>query len=85
MLQRPTTEHPEQIVARLNLQKVESAGRLNDLCARCLEDLPAEVEVYRGGNERVLNKMVGYVRRLSKGTADPAAVAVTLQKLLAKA
>ncbi|KZW04139.1 Glutamyl-tRNA amidotransferase subunit B, mitochondrial [Exidia glandulosa HHB12029] len=83
MVQHPSDERPADVVARLGLQKVSNASHLEELCKRCLEELPAEVEKYRTGNERVLNKMVGYVRRLSQGTAEPAAITNMLRSLLA--
>lgn len=84
ILQHPTTEAPEDIVSRLHLRKVTNTEHLDALCVQCIEQLPDDVLSYRSGNERVLNKLVGYTRRLSQGTADPAAVASTLRRLLAK-
>lgn len=78
----PTTEAVEVVVSRMGLRRVSQSDELEELCKRCIEDLSDEATGVRGGNERVLNKMIGYVRRLSKGTADPTATKETLLRLL---
>ncbi|EJD53681.1 hypothetical protein AURDEDRAFT_80220 [Auricularia subglabra TFB-10046 SS5] len=82
LVQNPTTDAIEAVVGRMGMRRVSQSGELEELCKRCIEDLPEEAMGVRDGNERVLNRMIGYVRRLSKGTADPAATKETLLRLL---
>ncbi|KAH7101254.1 GatB/GatE catalytic domain-containing protein [Auriculariales sp. MPI-PUGE-AT-0066] len=76
LLSRPVgTSSPADIVQELGLVKVDSADELETWCLH-------ESAAFKNGTERVIGKMVGYVRRLSQGRADPSAIESTLRRLL---
>ncbi|KAI5893605.1 Glutamyl-tRNA amidotransferase B subunit [Schizophyllum commune H4-8] len=55
---------------------------LKDLCARALAAQPAEVAKYRAGKVNVINKILGWVMRESKGRADAKEAKAMLEELL---
>ena len=55
---------------------------LEDLCARALAAQPGEVAKYRAGKVNVINKMLGWVMRESKGRADAREAKGVLEELL---
>lgn len=54
-------------------------------CQTAVAALPGEVDAVRRGNIKVLNKLVGYVMKLSRGRADALVVQETLKRLCDKA
>ncbi|TRM67837.1 GatB/GatE catalytic domain-containing protein [Schizophyllum amplum] len=55
---------------------------LGQLCARALEAQSAEVVKYRAGKTNVINKILGWVMRESKGRADAKAAKEKLEELM---
>ena len=55
---------------------------LEDLCARALAAQPGEVAKYRAGKVNVINKILGWVMRESKGRADAREAKAVLEELL---
>ncbi|KAG8930244.1 hypothetical protein FRC01_003112 [Tulasnella sp. 417] len=79
----PSTEplsSMSKLVDDLGLRATSSD--LQSLCEQAISLLPAEAELVRKGNEKVLMKIVGQVMKLSKGTADGKAARALLHKLL---
>ncbi|KAG7314171.1 hypothetical protein KOW79_022667 [Hemibagrus wyckioides] len=68
----------EQLVKELDLELISDREELVKICQRVLEAHPDLVQVIRGGNKKVLNKLMGSVQKESKGRADP----VQLRKIL---
>lgn len=74
---------PTQVVDMLGLRsQTSSTGGLQTLCEQAVTELPAESDLVRNGNDKVLMKIVGRVMKLSKGTADAQAVRAALLELL---
>jgi len=83
LLSRPIgSSTPQNLVRELGLDKVDASDELEGWCHQCVQQLGSEAAAFRGGNERVIGKMVGYVRRLSGGRADPTATETILRRLL---
>ena len=56
---------------------------LQNLCEVAISALPQEVQALRSGaSKSVLNKIVGYVMKRSKGRADAIAVRKLLEKMI---
>ncbi|KAK3507570.1 hypothetical protein QTP70_028649 [Hemibagrus guttatus] len=68
----------EQLVKELDLGLISDREELIKICQRVMEAHPDLVQVIRGGNKKVLNKLMGSVQKVSKGRADP----VQLRKIL---
>ncbi|XP_061685460.1 glutamyl-tRNA(Gln) amidotransferase subunit B, mitochondrial isoform X2 [Syngnathoides biaculeatus] len=64
----------DQIIHEQDLGLVSDTAQLHAICARVLDSHPREVQAFRAGNEKVLNKLMGSVQRETKGRADPVAV-----------
>lgn len=58
------------------------ADTLASLCAQAIEGNPAAVKDYKGGKEKALMAMLGFVMRESRGKADATAAAEKLRELL---
>lgn len=58
------------------------ADFLRVLCEDAIASLPDEAGAVRNGNERVLNKLVGFVMKKSKGTVDAQTTRECLKGLL---
>lgn len=72
-----------ELIDRLSLRAASSgAASLRELCQRAINALPREANSARKGNEKVIMRLVGYVMKESRGTADAQAVAAELRNLL---
>ena len=69
---------PEALVRERGLEAVSDAGVLGEAVEAVLAEHPDNVEKYRGGEEKVLNFLMGQVMRRTKGKAD----AGTVRKIL---
>ncbi|KAL1743109.1 GatB/GatE catalytic domain-containing protein [Schizophyllum fasciatum] len=58
------------------------ADEIGQLCTRALDAQPAEVAKYRAGKVNVINKILGWVMRESKGRADAKEAKAKLEELL---
>ncbi|XP_019717936.1 glutamyl-tRNA(Gln) amidotransferase subunit B, mitochondrial [Hippocampus comes] len=63
-----------EIVSEQDLGLVSDAQRLRDVCAKVVDSHPHEVQAFRAGNQKVLNKLMGSVQKETKGRADPIVV-----------
>lgn len=77
-----TGESPKAIVEKKGLVQVSDEGAIAALVDQVIEQNPAQVEQYRGGNEKVLQFLVGQVMKLSKGKANPPMVVGLLKNRL---
>lgn len=58
------------------------ASVLNDLCRQAIEANPNAVEDYKGGKEKALKAILGFVMKNSRGRADAAAAEAKLKELI---
>jgi aspartyl-tRNA(Asn)/glutamyl-tRNA(Gln) amidotransferase subunit B len=65
---------PAELVRARGLETVSDTGLLAAAVDAVLREHPAEVERLRGGEEKVLNFLMGQVMKRTGGKADPAAV-----------
>lgn len=70
------------IVEREGLVQISDPEAVAELVRQVLRENPAQVEQYRGGEEKVLGFLVGRVMKVSKGQANPKLAKETLLKLL---
>jgi aspartyl-tRNA(Asn)/glutamyl-tRNA(Gln) amidotransferase subunit B len=84
MLDHPSSATPAQIAKDLSLiaQANDDGNALLVWCQEAIDALPEEAVVVRAGNFKVLNKLVGRVMKVSRGTADAQAVRAALEKML---
>jgi len=75
---------PRQIVEEDGLAQISDEGELEKLVEEAIEANPKAVEDFRGGKEKALGAMVGYVMRATKGQANPQLVNELLRKKLAE-
>jgi aspartyl-tRNA(Asn)/glutamyl-tRNA(Gln) amidotransferase subunit B len=77
---------PSKLAADLSLvafsETSSSSDSLRRLCEDAIAALPAEANVVRKGNERVIMKLVGKVMKESRGRADAKAATDLLKELL---
>ncbi|KAG8955526.1 hypothetical protein FRC03_011116 [Tulasnella sp. 419] len=81
LLTTRSTEPLETLIDTLGLRAMDSSS-LSDYCQKAIADLPREAGAVRAGNDKVLMKLVGYVMKLSKGTADAQATRAMLKDSL---
>ncbi|EJD01369.1 glutamyl-tRNA amidotransferase [Fomitiporia mediterranea MF3/22] len=87
IIEKKSRDPPAHIAQELSLLALvvgdRNVGNLIDkYCDEAVKALPEEAEVIRNGNTRVLNKLVGYIMRASKGRVDAQTVQTHLKKLL---
>jgi aspartyl-tRNA(Asn)/glutamyl-tRNA(Gln) amidotransferase subunit B len=73
---------PAHIVEEQGLVQVSDSGAIELIVAEVLAANAAQVEQYRGGNEKVFGFFVGQVMKASKGKANPALVNELLKSKL---
>ncbi|XP_060773103.1 glutamyl-tRNA(Gln) amidotransferase subunit B, mitochondrial [Neoarius graeffei] len=71
----------EQLVKELDLGLINDREELLKICQRVMDAHPDLVQVIRGGNKKVLNKLMGAVQKESKGRADPVQLRNILQEM----
>ena len=74
---------PSEVAERLSL--LSDGGGENELdkwCDEAIATLTEEAQAARRGNLNVVNKLVGYVMKLSRGTADAKATRARLLGVL---
>lgn len=80
MVENPTSKSPEELARELSILALQDD--VGKLCQNAIDALPEEADVIRKGNTKVLNKLVGYVMRLSKGRANAQIVQARLKGML---
>jgi aspartyl-tRNA(Asn)/glutamyl-tRNA(Gln) amidotransferase subunit B len=73
---------PAAIARARGLEAVSDAGELESMAREVLAANPAQVGQYRGGDQKVLNFLLGQLVRRSGGKADARAARAILQRLL---
>jgi len=73
---------PDEIVAEKGLAQVSDTGAIEALCREAIEKNPSAAMDYRGGKQKALTSLVGFVMKQSKGKANPAMVNKLLVELL---
>lgn len=81
MLRTSPTKSPLELARDLELFALNSSStsalpvsadaELEDLCTAAITALPQETAAVRNGNDKVMNKIMGWVMRNSRGRADP--------------
>lgn len=96
MLDNPSSRPVKEIATELDLLAMNKSSNfpsaastsssqpseLETLCLAAIADLPSEVKALRAGNTKVINKIVGYVMKKSKGRADATETRSLVQKLV---
>lgn len=77
---------PSEIAEQLQLFALSSSAasptdELETLCLEAIAALPEEAVAMRKGNRNVMNKLVGWVMKSSKGRADAKAVKEVLERI----
>ena len=72
----------DTIIEKQGLKQVTDTGAIEAIIDEVLANSAAQVEQYRGGNEKVFGFFVGQVMKASKGKANPAVVNDLLKKKL---
>ncbi|XP_073720488.1 glutamyl-tRNA(Gln) amidotransferase subunit B, mitochondrial isoform X2 [Misgurnus anguillicaudatus] len=70
-----------QIVKELDLWMINDREELWRICQGVVDRHPEEVQIIRGGNKKVLNKLMGEVQRETKGRTDPVQVRAILEDM----
>jgi aspartyl-tRNA(Asn)/glutamyl-tRNA(Gln) amidotransferase subunit B len=78
-----TGELPDVLVARKGLKQSTDTGELDGWCAGAIAANPRSVADFKGGNEKAINAMKGFVMKQSKGNANPRLVDEILRRMLA--
>ncbi|XP_016148065.1 glutamyl-tRNA(Gln) amidotransferase subunit B, mitochondrial [Sinocyclocheilus grahami] len=71
-----------QIVKEQDLWMINDKEELQKICKRIVDSHPEEVQIIRGGNKKVLNKLMGEVQRETKGRTDPVQIRAILEKMV---
>uniref|UniRef100_A0A671M5H7 Glutamyl-tRNA(Gln) amidotransferase subunit B, mitochondrial n=1 Tax=Sinocyclocheilus anshuiensis TaxID=1608454 RepID=A0A671M5H7_9TELE len=71
-----------QIVKEQDLWMIKDKEELQNICQSVVDSHPEEVQIIRGGNKKVLNKLMGEVQRETKGRTDPLQVRAILEKMV---
>ncbi|XP_042341404.1 glutamyl-tRNA(Gln) amidotransferase subunit B, mitochondrial [Plectropomus leopardus] len=69
-----------QIIQEQDLGLVSDIAQLHSICQKVVDSHPNEVQAIRNGNKKVLNKLMGLVRKETQGRADPVLVRSILQE-----
>jgi aspartyl-tRNA(Asn)/glutamyl-tRNA(Gln) amidotransferase subunit B len=81
LLDTRSDKSPRQLAQELCLGALHDDS-LEALCCEAIASSPSEVEAIQKGAAKVMNKLVGKVMKLSRGTANAQAVRVSLENLL---
>jgi len=73
---------PRTLVEELGLAVVSDEAAIRAVCAKVMEQNPAEVRSYREGKEALLGWFVGQVMREMRGKADPKLTQQILKEML---
>lgn len=57
---------------------------LRDVCIRAIDALPSEIAAIQAGNENVMNKVIGWIMRQTKGKVDVNRAKDILKQLLSR-
>uniref|UniRef100_A0A4X2KVD4 Glutamyl-tRNA(Gln) amidotransferase subunit B, mitochondrial n=1 Tax=Vombatus ursinus TaxID=29139 RepID=A0A4X2KVD4_VOMUR len=71
-----------QIIQEKKLELLQNQEELEEICQAVLAEHPQEVMAVKKGNQKVVNKLIGMVRRATEGRADPIRIKQILEKQL---
>ncbi|XP_018591168.1 glutamyl-tRNA(Gln) amidotransferase subunit B, mitochondrial [Scleropages formosus] len=74
----------KHIVEEQGLGLMRDRSEIQQVCRRVIDSHPDEVSALRAGNKNVLNKLIGQVRKQTKGRADPQLVRAILEEELSR-
>ena len=77
-----TSDDPKKIVEQRGMKQVTDAGAIEAAVDEAIAAGAAQVDQYKGGNEKVLGWFVGQVMKATQGKANPQAVNEMLRKKL---
>ena len=77
-----TGDDPEKIVEERGMKQVTDTGAIEAAVDETIANGTAQVEQYKGGNEKVLGWFVGQVMKATQGKANPQAANELLRKKL---
>ena len=77
-----TGDDPEKIVEERGLKQVTDTGAIEAAVDAAIAAGAAQVEQYKGGNEKILGWFVGQVMKATQGKANPQAVNEILRRKL---
>uniref|UniRef100_A0A3Q3IJ96 Glutamyl-tRNA(Gln) amidotransferase subunit B, mitochondrial n=1 Tax=Monopterus albus TaxID=43700 RepID=A0A3Q3IJ96_MONAL len=60
-----------QIIQEQDLGLISDTAQLHSICQKVVDSHPDEVHAIRNGNKKVLNKLMGLVKKETRGRADP--------------
>jgi len=91
MLTNPSTDSILKIVSDLDLLALSSSTSglqtqdlLVEICEKAVAELTAEVVAVKKGNKNVLNRIVGFVMKESRGRADARRVKEIVERLVCR-
>jgi len=70
------------IVEAKGLKQISDTGEIEAIVARIVADNPAQVEQFKGGNEKIIGWFVDQVMKATQGKANPSLVNQVLRKTL---
>ena len=73
---------PEEIVARLGLDRIEDEEELERLVRRAVAENPEPVAHYRKGKESALKALMGPIMRATRGRADPRKTMALIRRIV---
>lgn len=71
-----------QIVKEQDLWMINDKEEIRKICQRVVDSNTEEVQIIRGGNKKVLNKLMGEVQKETKGRTDPVQVKAILEEMI---
>ncbi|TDL29380.1 Glutamyl-tRNA amidotransferase B subunit [Rickenella mellea] len=85
MLDSPSAKPPSLIATELSLIALPIDDEaLEEMCAEAIARMPEEVQSYKRGRVKVVDRLVGHVMKNSRGTANARAVAERFAAMLSK-
>jgi aspartyl-tRNA(Asn)/glutamyl-tRNA(Gln) amidotransferase subunit B len=85
MFDTPSAQSPSQIATESSLIALPiNDEALEKMCAEAIARMPDEVQSYKRGRVKVLDRLVGHVMKSSRGTANARAVAERFAAMLSK-
>jgi len=89
MLTNPSTDSVLKIASDLDLLALSSTAcglqtrdPLVEICEKAVAELAAEVVAVKKGNKNVLNRIIGFVMKESRGRADARRVKEIVERLV---
>ena len=71
-----------EVISEKGLEQVSDAGAIEKIVDEVIAANAANVEAYRGGNEKLFGFFVGQIMKASQGKANPKVVNEVLRKKL---